>query len=297
MKYEFMQWHESEFTIEGMSRVFGVSRSGYYRFSHAKPSRRAEEDERLLLKIKAIHQASRQTYGSPRVHAELREEGELCSRKRVSKIMRRSGVIAKMKKRFKVTTRANPKASVAPNLLQQDFTADTPNQRWVADFTYVDTQEGWLYVATVLDLFSRQIVGLAMSDRMTDDLVIMALQQALTHRQPNTNITHHSDRGSQYTSKNFRDLLKKYCIIASMSGTGNCYDNAAMESFYHTLKTEHIYFEHYKTREEAKQSIFEYVEVFYNRQRRHSTLGFVSPMVFEKQWQQQSVGVSLSSVH
>lgn len=296
MKYGFMQLHESEFTIEGMSRVFGVSRSGYYRFSHAKLSQRAQEDERLLLKIKAIHQASRYTYGSPRIHAELRETGELCSRKRVSKIMRKSGVIAKMKKRFKVTTRANPKASVAPNLLQQDFTADTPNQRWVADFTYVDTQEGWLYVATVLDLFSRRIVGLAMSDRMTDDLVMMALQQALMHRQPNTSVTHHSDRGSQYTSKNFRDLLKKYCIIASMSGTGNCYDNAAMESFYHTLKTEHVYFEHYKTREEAKQSIFEYVEVFYNRQRRHSTLGFVSPMVFEKQWQQQS-GVSLPSVH
>jgi putative transposase len=296
MKYGFMQLHESEFTIEGMSRVFGVSRSGYYRFSHAKLSQRAQEDERLLLKIKAIHQASRYTYGSPRIHAELRETGELCSRKRVSKIMRKSGVIAKMKKRFKVTTRANPKASVAPNLLQQDFTADTPNQRWVADFTYVDTQEGWLYVATVLDLFSRRIVGLAMSDRMTDNLVMMALQQALMHRQPNTSVTHHSDRGSQYTSKNFRDLLKKYCIIASMSGTGNCYDNAAMESFYHTLKTEHVYFEHYKTREEAKQSIFEYVEVFYNRQRRHSTLGFVSPMIFEKQWQQQS-GVSLPNVH
>ena len=197
MNYKFMQLHESEFTIEGMSRVFGVSRGGYYRFSHAKPSQRAQEDERLLLKIKAIHQASRYTYGSPRIHAELRETGELCSRKRVSKIMRRSGVIAKMKKRFKVTTRVNPKASVAPNLLQQNFTADTPNQRWVADFTYVDTQEGWLYVATVLDLFSRRIVGLAMSSRMTDDLVIMALQQALTHRQPNTSITHHSDRGSQ----------------------------------------------------------------------------------------------------
>jgi putative transposase len=296
MKYAFMQSHEGEFTIEKMSEVFDVSRSGYYQFIGANPSERAKEDERLLLKIKAIHQASRHTYGSPRIWAELREEGEHCSRKRVSKIMKKSGIVAKMKRQFKVTTRANPKAAVAPNLLQQDFTAEVPNQRWVADFTYVATQEGWLYVATVLDLFSRRIVGLSMSDRMTDDLVIMALQQALTHRQPTTPMTHHSDRGSQYTSKNFRDLLKKYCIIASMSGTGNCYDNAAMESFYHTLKTEHVYFEHYKTREEAKQSIFEYVEVFYNRQRRHSTLGFVSPMVFEKQWQQQS-GVFLPSVH
>ena len=160
----------------------------------------------------------------------------------------------------------------------------------------VATREGWLYVATVLDLFSRRIIGLAMSDRMTDDLVITALQQALHYRQPKTQLMHHSDRGSQYTSKDFRDLLKKYCIIASMSGVGCCYDNAAMESFYHTLKTEHIYFEYYNTREEAKRSIFEYVEVFYNRQRRHSTLGYVSPMAFEKQWQQQS-GISLQSVH
>jgi putative transposase len=296
MKYVFMQTHESEFSIERMSSVFGVSRSGYYQFIHAKPSRREQEDERLLLKIKAIHQASRQTYGSPRIHAELREKGETCSRKRVSKIMKRSGIAAKMKKRFKITTRVNPKAAVAPNLLKQNFTAELPNQCWVADFTYVATQEGWLYVATVLDLFSRRIVGLSMGDRMTDDLVISAVQQALIHRQPNADIIHHSDRGSQYTSKDFRELLKNNCIIASMSGTGNCYDNAAMESFYHTLKTEHVYFEHYNTREEAKQSIFEYIEVFYNRQRRHSTLKYVSPMIFEKQWQQQS-GVFLHSAH
>jgi putative transposase len=296
MKYMFMQTHASEFSIERMSNVFNVSRSGYYRFTHAKLSQRAQEEERLLLKIKIIHKKSRHTYGSPRVHAELQAEGETCSRKRVSKIMKKYGIVAKMKKRFKVTTRANPKAAVAPNLLQQDFTAETPNQRWVADFTYVATREGWLYVATVLDLFSRRIIGLAMSDRMTDDLVISALQQALYHRQPNTQLTHHSDRGSQYTSKDFRNLLRKYCIVASMSGTGCCYDNAAMESFYHTLKTEHIYFEHYNTREEARRSIFEYVEVFYNRQRRHSTLGYVSPMTFEKQWQQRS-GVSLHSVH
>jgi putative transposase len=242
-----------------------------------------QEEERLLLKIKMIHEKSRHTYGSPRVHAELHAESETCSRKRV----------AKMKKRFKVTTRANPKAVVAPNLLQQEL---TPNQRWVADFTYVATRDGCLYVATVLDLFSRRIIGLAMSDRMTDDFVISALQQTPHHRQPNTQLTHHSDRGSQYTSKDFRELLKKYCIIASMNGTGCCYDNAAMESLYHTLKTEHIYFEHYNTREEARRSIFEYVEVFYNRQRRHSTLGYVSPVTFEKQWQQQS-GVSLHSVH
>ena len=296
MKYEFMQAHAAEFSIEKMSHVFNVSRSGYYGFMDAKPSVRAKENERLHQAIKNIHDASRQTYGSPRIFAELRENGEICSRKRVSKIMKNNGIIAKMKKRFKVTTRANPKAIPAPNLLQQDFTAVKPNQRWVADFTYVATQEGWLYVAAVLDLFSRRIVGLSMSDRMTDDLVIAALQQALIHREPGAGLTHHSDRGSQYTSKDFRELLKKSCIIASMSGVGNCYDNAAMESFFHTLKTEHVYFECYKTREQAKQSIFEYVEVFYNRQRRHSTLGYISPMIFENRWEQQD-GVSLPSVH
>lgn len=296
MKYAFMQAHESEFSIERMSCVFEVSRSGYYQFICRKLSRQKQENKRLLVKIKSIHAASRLTYGSPRIHAELQESGETCSRKRIAKIMKKEGIEAKMKKRFKVTTKANPMAIPAPNLLQQDFTAERPNQRWVADFTYVATREGWLYVATVLDLFSRRIVGLAMSDRMTSDLVMQALQQALIHRKPPSNLIHHSDRGSQYTSRAFRRLLKKHNIIASMSGTGNCYDNATQESFYHTLKTEHVYFEFYKTREEAKQSIFEYVEVFYNRKRRHSALGYVSPMIFEKNWQQQSE-ISLSSVH
>ncbi len=297
MKYQFMQQHADEFSLERMSCVFGVSRSGYYNFSKRTLSRRAQDVEQLLVKIKAIHQASRQTYGSPRIYAELREMGETCSRKRVARIMKSAGIAAKMNKRFKVTTRANPHARAAPNLLKQDFTAQAPNQRWVADFTYVATQEGWLYVATVLDLFSRRIVGLAMSDRMTTDLVSHALQQALLHRKPPSELIHHSDRGSQYTSADFQALLKRHHINASMSGVGNCYDNAAMESFYHTLKTEHVYFEYYETREAAKQSIFEYVEVFYNRQRRHSTLDYSSPVNFETKWQQQQLEVSLCSVH
>jgi len=296
MKYEFMQMHALEFSIERMSAVFSASRSGYYKFVRARPSARAQENERLYHAIKKIHDSSRQTYGSPRIFSELRETGEGCSRKRVAKIMRNNGISAKMKRRFKVTTRANPQAMLAPNLLQQDFAASKPDQRWVADLTYVATEEGWLYVAAVLDLFSRRIVGLYMSDRMTSDLVVLALQQAITHRQPDKGLMHHSDRGAQYTSQAFRDLLKKYCIIASMSGAGNCYDNAVMESFFHTLKTEHIYFESYKTREQAKQSIFEYVEVFYNRKRRHSTLGYLSPVVFENQWKGR-VTVSDSCVH
>jgi putative transposase len=296
MKYGFMKAHKNEFSIERMSKVFVVSRSGYYAYAKRKPSHQELENERLLLKIKKSHQQSRQTYGSVRIYKDLREDGETCSRKRVAKIMKQAGIKAKMQKRFKVTTKANPAAIPAPNLLQQDFSAQTFNQRWVADFTYVSTKEGWLVVATVMDLFSRRIVGLSMSERMKDDLVITALQQALIHRQPDAGLIHHSDRGSQYTSQDFQSLLAAYGITASMSGTGNSYDNAAMESFYHTLKTEHIYFEHYETREQAKQSIFEYIEVFYNRQRRHSTLGYVSPMIFEKQWQQQQMRVPLHTV-
>jgi putative transposase len=296
MKYEFMQRHEKEFSLERMSKIFGVSRSGYYRFVKQPLSRRAEENKQLLPKIKAAYQANRCVYGSPRICEELRAQGESCSRKRIARLMRQAGIVAKMKNRFKVTTRANPKAQAAANLLQQDFKAQQPNQRWVADITYVDTQEGWLYVAAVLDLFSRRVIGLAMSERMTTDLVLAALQQAIVHRQPAEGLVHHSDRGCQYTSSAFQTVLKEAGIICSMSGTGNCFDNAAMESFFHTLKTEHIYFETYVTRGQAKQSIFEYVEVFYNRQRRHSTVEYLSPMAFEKKWYQQR-DVSLCSVH
>jgi transposase InsO family protein len=296
MKYQFMQQHESEFSLKRMSNVFDVSRSGYYQFIKSELSERAKENMRLITKIKMIHEDSRQTYGSPRIHAELAFQGETCSRKRVAGLMKKAGVQAKMRKRFKLTTRANPKAKAAPNLLEQNFTAEMPNQRWVTDITYIATAEGWLYVAAVLDLFSRRIVGLAMSERMTTDLVLNALNQAVIHRQPEEGLMHHSDKGSQYTSKDFQKQLTLYCMIVSMSGTGNCYDNAAMESFFHTLKTEHTYFEHYDTREKAKQSIFEYVEVFYNRKRRHSTLGYYSPMAFEKKWSQEQE-VSFLTVH
>lgn len=295
MKYSYMRIHEAEFSIERMSDVFKVSRSGYYKFVASKPSARMEENKRLGEEIKMIHKDSRETYGSPRVHAQLKSQGESCSRKRVARIMQKAGLRAKMNKRFKITTKANPKAKAAPNILQQDFTALSPDQRWVADITYVATAQGWLYVAAILDLFSRHIVGLAMNERMTTDLISSALEQAVTHRKPGIGLTHHSDKGCQYTSQEFNILLKKYGMIASNSGTGNCYDNAAMESFFHTLKTEHIYFENYQTREQAEQSIFEYVEVFYNRKRRHSTLGYLSPADFEKQWYQQQ-SVSLRTV-
>jgi len=296
MKFDFMKNHKHEFSIEKMSDVFNVSRSGYYHFVHAEPSTRDTENQRLLEKIKIIHKVSREIYGSPRIHAELRAQGETCSRKRVARLMKKEGIEAKMKRRFKVTTKADPKAKAAPNLLQQKFTADAPNQRWVADFTYVATGEGWLYVAIVLDLFSRKIVGLAMEERMTANLVIKALEQAILYRQPDSGLIHHSDRGSQYTSEDFQSLLMLYGVIASMSGTGNCYDNATAESYFHTLKTEHVYFEYYETREQAKTSIFEYTWIFYNKKRRHSTLGYLSPDMFEQQWYQKQ-NFQLHNVH
>lgn len=275
--------------------MLGVSRSGYYSFTKRVPNKRELDEERLLLKIRKIYEASRQTYGSPRTHAELKDQGETCSRQKVARLMRKAGIIAKMAKKFKITTKVNPKAKAAPNLLNQNFTAAHPNQRWVADITYVWTLEGWLYVACVLDLFSRKIVGLSMADRMRDDLVIAALEQALIHRNPLPGLMHHSDKGCQYTSHDFQKKLSQHNITASTSGTGNCYDNAAMESFFHTLKTEHVYFERYQTREQAKNSIFEYIEVFYNRQRRHSTLSYKTPLAFEQDYQQSSV--RLQSVH
>lgn len=288
--------HKEQWSIEEMARTLSVSRSGYYSFLKNKRSAREQKSLVLIDKIRLIHKENRETYGSPRIHAQLCEEGESCSRKRVAKLMKKAGVEAKMKKRFKITTRANPKAVPAPNLLKQEFRAEKPNEKWVADLTYIATQEGWLYVATVLDLFSRKIVGLAMGERMTADLVSQALQQALIHRRPPAHLLHHSDKGCQYTSSQFLGLLKANRIIPSMSGTGNCFDNAAMESFYHTLKTEHVYFECYKTREQAKQSIFEYIEVFYNRKRRHSTLGYYSPKAFEENWWRQQ-NISLPTVH
>jgi putative transposase len=283
MKYGFMQRYRNEFSVERMSYVLGVSRSGYYAFIKAGRSKRDQANDELTTKIKASYQESRQTYGSPRIQAELKAQGTTCSRKRVARLMRKEGIQAKMRRRFKLTTRANPKAKAAPNLLQQDFQAPGVNQRWVADITYVATGEGWLYVAAVMDLFSRRIVGLAMGERITAELVSDALRQAIIHRRPGYDLMHHSDRGCQYTSGAFQQLLKVRGITVSMSGTGNCYDNAAMESFFHTLKTEHVYFEYYRSREQAKQSIFEYIEVFYNRKRRHSTLGYLAPDVFENQ--------------
>ena len=289
-----MKAHSKEFKIEKMADVLGVSRGGYYEFIERKPSKRALENEVLVEEIKKTHKNSRGLYGSPRLHAELRKQGQKCSRKRVSKLMKQEKIQARMRKKWKKTTQPSKKAeAIAPNHLDQQFTVNEPNKVWVSDITYVWTAEGWLYVAVVLDLFSMRVVGLSMGDRLETELVTRALKQALYRRLINGELMHHSDRGCQYTSKEFRDLTLSHGIRLSMSAKGHCYDNAVAESFFHTMKTEHIYLTHYRTREEAKTSIFEYIEVFYNRLRLHSTLGYMSPLEFEKAWKNQNVEVAI----
>ena len=267
-----------------MAKEFKVSRSGYYRYIKKKESPAMKKALELTDKIKIIYKKSRGTYGSPRIHATLKKQGESCSRKRVAKLMKQNHIQAKTKRKWKATTKGTQDASkIAPNLLNQNFTAIAENTVWVSDITYVFTQEGWLYVSTVLDLYSRKIIGLSMGNRIDTNLVMRSLNQAILHRNPKSGLILHSDRGVQYASSEYKKIAQNNGFILSMSAKGNCYDNAAMESFFHTLKTEHIFFCEYETRKQAMQSIFEYVEIFYNRQRMHSTLNFMSPVEFESQ--------------
>lgn len=279
-----MKEHDSEFTIEMMAKVLLVSRAGYYKYLDKETSVTKQYDDVLAEKMKLIHRKSRATYGSPRLHKALKIQGERCSRKRVRKIMKQHGIQAKMqKKKWRPMGKTTKDISkIAPNLLKQNFTAAAENEVWVTDITYIWTSEGWLYLSGILDIYSRKIVGLSMGSHIDTDLVLRSLQQALCHRMPKPGLILHSDRGVQYTSNSYKTFTSKAAIKISMSAKGYCYDNAAMESFFHTLKTEHVYFYQFKTRQEAISSIFEYIEVFYNRQRIHSTLGYLSPLEFEQ---------------
>jgi putative transposase len=282
VKYQFIAAHQTEFKVTVMCRVFEVSRSGYYAWLKSSTSPRKMANQALKQQIKEIHQHSRQTYGSPRIHAELKAQGIKCGHNRVARLMRQEQLWAKQKHKFKMTTTDSAHSyPVAPNLLDQDFTSSRPNEKWLTDITYIPTAEGWLYLAAVLDLYSRRIVGWAMSDNLERPLVIAALQMAFQSRQPAPGLLHHSDRGSQYASDDYQALLTKYQMRCSMSRTGNCYDNAPMESFFGSLKTELVHHCHYLTKAEAKTSIFEYIELFYNRFRRHSALLFLSPANYE----------------
>jgi len=242
-------------------------------------STRNKENEQLVDHIKKTYILSRKTYGSPRITAELRSQGMLCGENRIARLMRVNGIIAKIKRRFKITTHSCHKQPIAPNLVKWKK-IDAPNTTWVSDITYIRTREGWLYLSVILDLFSRSVVGWSMGERLTDDMVINAFLQAMMRRDPGNALIFHSDRGSQYASHRFRNILFRYRIIQSMSGKGNCYDNAVAESFFGTLKTELGH--QYESRSIARQSIFEYIEVFYNRIRRHSALDYLSPLEYER---------------
>ncbi len=292
MRFEFMKEHAEEFCIEKMAEILNVCRGGYYTFLKRVVSKRSRENQRLIEQIKQLHRKARGVYGSPRVHQELRKHGEKCSRKRVARLMKKEHIQAKMRKNWKVTAKRNSKAEISDNHLNQKFEVEAPDKVWASDITYVKTQEGWLYVAVVMDLFSRKIVGLSMKKRLETDLVTEAIKQALFQRDAKGDLMHHSDRGCQYTSKEFKEIAKRHGIKLSMSGKGNCYDNAVVESFFHTLKTEHANFCNYRIREEAKSSIFEYIAVFYNRRRMHSTLGYLSPEEFESHWKREKEKVA-----
>lgn len=281
MKYQFIKAHKIEYTVEEMCQVIGVSRSGYYAWEKRKPSQRKLENRYLSAKIEKIYAIGRQTYGLFTILKKLIADGFKCGKNRVYRLMRKLGISAKNKKKFKVTTNSKHDLPISENIINRDFTAEQPNTKWVGDITYIGTNEGWLYLAIVLDLHSRKIVGWSMDSRMTTDLITKAFLQAVWSRKPDAGLIFHSDRGSQYASKDFRKLLKNHKAISSMSRKGNCWDNAVAESFFHTLKCECVYRTKYKTRQEAKGSIFEYIEVFYNRVRRHSTLGYISPNEFE----------------
>jgi len=282
MKYLFIQEHRSRFRVEKMCRVFAIARSGYYAWMRREKSTRQKENEQLLGNIKNVYLLNRQVYGSPRIAAALHAQGIRCGKNRIARLMSRNGIKARTVKRYRITTKSKHRFPVAPNIVDREFTARAADRLWVSDITYIGTREGWLYLAVILDVFSRHVVGWAMSERLYDDLTVDALRQALVRRRPIPGLIFHSDRGSQYASGRFRQWLKSYKIMQSMSGMGNCYDNAMAESFFHTLKTELTQFEHYETRAAARQSIFEYIEMFYNRIRRHSALNYKSPLEYER---------------
>lgn len=282
MKYEFIKELESEYTVKVLCKVMTVARSGYYAWKRCPVCKRDLANQSLGTKIDVVFVKFKKRYGSPRITAELQAMNEPCNEKRVARIMRLKGLQSLHKKKWKVqTTNSNHDLPIAPNLLKQNFVAEYPDQIWIGDITYIWTLDGWRYLATVLDIFSRQIVGWAYSDSMHRDLVIRAFENAVLRRNPKSGGIFHSDRGSQYASYDFSAVLKRHHFLKSMSGTGNCYDNAMMESFFHSLKMECIYPNGFRTASETKSSLFEYIEKFYNRERRHSSLGYLSPATFE----------------
>jgi putative transposase len=282
VKFAFIKEHLSAFPVERVCEILDVSRSGYYDWKDRPQSSVAGRRDELAGKIKEIHKDNRGVYGSPRIFEALKAQGEKVCQNTVAKIMREHEIQAKTKKKFVPrTTDSLHDQPVAGNLLDRQFESELPNHKWAADITYIPTGEGWLYLAGVIDLCSRKIVGWSMADHMRSDLVQDALEMGIARRQPGEGLLHHSDRGSQYAGEDYQHLLQRHGMVCSMSGKGDCWDNAVMESFWATLKTELVHHEHYATRDQARQSIFEYIEIFYNRKRLHSSLGYKSPEAFE----------------
>ena len=282
MRYVFIRDYRGVFPVGLMCRTLEVGSSGFYAWLKRPDSPRNRDNRRLLMAIKVAHQKSRKTYGRPRIHAELNASGHACGRHRVARLMRQHGIVSKHRRKFRVTTNSVHSYPVAENLLQRQFDVAGPGQCWVSDITYIPTREGWLYLAATLDLFHRKVIGWAMGRWITRQLATDALKMAIKKGCLKSGLIHHSDRGVQYASNEFQALLKAHAIQCSMSRKGDCWDNAVAESFFHTLKVELIHGKFYNTRQEAKTAICDYIEVFYNRQRRHSYLGYQSPVDFEK---------------
>jgi putative transposase len=282
MRFRFVEDHRAVYPVKVMCRVLEVSRAGYYAWRGRPESARAAANRDLVADIRRVHRDVRGRYGSPRIHAELKAQGRKIGRGRIERLMHHHGIRAIMAwPRRAKTTDSRHDCPIAPNLINRNFIAAAPNLIWLADITYVETAQGWLYLATVLDLYSRKIVGWAMDDHLRTDLPLVALMMAIAAQRPAAGLIHHSDRGVQYASACYRDALQSAGLKASMSRKGDCWDNAPMESFFHTLKTELVHHRQYATRAEAKQDIFVYIEGFYNRTRRHSAIGYISPNEME----------------
>lgn len=282
MKFTFIDRTKTEFPVQRLCSVLEVSQSGYFAWKSRPSCRRQRDDMILLAHVRSAFAISNGTYGSPRMTRELQDSGLAVGRRRTARLMRENGLKARQKRRFKRTTDSEHDWPIAPNLLDQDFSAERPDEKWGADISYIWTREGWLYLAVVIDLFGRRVVGWSTSDRLHRGLPLAALHKALVMRRPKASLIHHSDRGSQYCSTDYQAELKRHGIQISMSGKGNCYDNAMVETFFKTIKSELVWRTIFYTREQAETAIARYIDGFYNPLRRHSALNFMSPVQFEK---------------
>jgi putative transposase len=297
VRYLFIKQQTGHFSIAALCRAMQVSQGGYFAWCKRAMSNRQQANQSLTDSIRVVYKENRKVYGSPRIYHDLKSQGLRCSEKRIARLMQLAGIRAQIRKRFVQTTTSDPNLPVAENKLAREFEVDTPNARWTSDITYLWTREGWLYLAVILDLFSRRVVGWATGQTLERSLVITALNAALSSRQPEAGLLCHSDRGSQYASHDYQTLLKEAGVECSMSRKGNCWDNAPTESFFASLKRELVYGTTFATRQEAHSALFDWIEVFYNRKRRHSALGYKSPVEFESLYQMQQIASTKEAVY